>query len=69
MLKSNFFSKNKNVRSALLEYISVMIISFLLRNNLIYRVWFDLIHERQHKTQGFLGKMSESHGINLFQGQ
>ena len=37
----------------------------LLHNNLFHKVWVDLINERQHKTQGFLGKISESHGINL----
>ena len=64
-LKSNFCSKNKNT---LLEYIlALVIISFLLHNNLIHKVWVDLTNEKQHKTQGFLGKMSESHGINLRQ--
>ena len=32
-----------------------MVISFLLHNNLIHIVWVDLISERQHKAQGFLG--------------
>ena len=59
MLKSNFFSKNKNFRNTL----------SVLNNNLIHKVWVDLINERQHKTQGFLGKIRESHGINLPQGQ
>ena len=35
----------------------------------IYKVHVDLINERQHKTQGFLGKMSKSHEINLSRGQ
>ena len=60
MLKSNFFSKNKNFRNALLEYILTLVISLLLHNNLIHKVWVDLINERQHETQGFLGKISES---------
>ena len=34
-------------------------------DSLIHKVWVDLVNERQHKTQGFLGKISESHGINL----
>ena len=65
MLKSNFLSKNKNFRNALLEYILTLVISFLPHNNLIHKVWVDLINERQHKTQGFLGKISESYGTNL----
>ena len=69
MLQSNFFSKNKNFRNALLEYIPALVISFLLRNNLIHKAWVDLINERQHKTQGFLGKISKSHGTNLSWGQ
>ena len=43
--------------------------SFLLHNNLIHKVWVDLIKGREHRTQGFLGKISESHGINLSWGQ
>ena len=35
----------------------------------IYKVHVNLINERQHKTQGFLGKISESHEINLSRGQ
>ena len=46
-----------------------LFISFLLCNNLIHKVWVDLINERQHKTQGFLGKISASHGINHGRGQ
>ena len=65
MLKSNFFSKKKNFRNTLLEYIAALVIWFLLPNNLIHKVWVDLINERQHKTQGFLGKISESYGTNL----
>ena len=40
MLKSNFFSKNKYFRNALLEYIyiSALVISFLLNKNLIHKV-------------------------------
>ena len=45
-------------------YIPVLVISFLL-HNLIHKVWVDLINERQPKAQGFLGKISESHEINL----
>ena len=48
---------------------TLLVISFLLRNNLIHKVWIDLINERQHKTQGFLGKISESHGTDLSRGQ
>ena len=69
MLKSNFFSKNKNFRNSILEYMQTLVISFLLHNNLIHKVWVDLINERQHKTQGFLGKISESHETNLSRGQ
>ena len=29
----------------------------------------DLINERQHKIQCFLGEISKSHGINLSRGQ
>ena len=65
ILKSNFLIKNKNFRNALLEYIPALVISFLQNNNLIRKVWIDLMNERQHKTQGFLGKISESHGTNL----
>ena len=65
MLISNFFSKNKNFRNALLEQIPALVISFLLHNTLIHKIWLDLINERQQKTQGFLGKISESHRTNL----
>ena len=69
MLKSNFFSKNKKFLESFFGiYIPALVISFLLYNNLIHRVWVDLIDERQHKTKGFLGKISKSHGINLFRG-
>ena len=50
-------------------YIPVSVISFLLHNNLIHKVWVDLINERQQKTHGFLGKISKSFGINLSRGQ
>ena len=47
-LKSNFFNKNKNT---LLEYIlALVIISFLLHNNLIHKVWVGLTNEKQHKV-------------------
>ena len=69
MLKSNFFNKNKNFRKALLEYIPALVISFLLHNNLIPKVWVNLINESQHKTRVFWGKISESHGTNLSRGQ
>ena len=69
MLKSNLFNKNKNFRNALLENIPALVISCLLHNNLIRKVWVDLINERQHNTQGFLGKISESHRTNLSQEQ
>ena len=65
MLKSNSFRKNKNFRNALSEYIPALVIPFLQHNDLIHKLWVDLINERQHKTQGFLGKISESHGTNL----
>ena len=65
MLKSNFFSKNKNFRNALLEYTPALVISMLIHNTLIHKVWVDLINKRQHKTQGFLGKIGETHGTNL----
>ena len=68
MLKSNFFSKNKNFRNALLGYILALVISFIVHNKLIHKVWVDLINERQHKTQGFLSKISESHWTNLCRG-
>ena len=32
-------------------------------------LWVDLTNEPQHKTQSFLGKISQSHGINLSRGQ
>ena len=37
-------------------YILVLVISFLLHNNLIHKVWVDLINERQQNIHGFLGK-------------
>ena len=46
VLKSNFFSKNKNFRNALLEYIPALVISFIVHNKLIHKVWVDLINER-----------------------
>ena len=36
--------------------------------NLIYKVWVDLINERQQETHSLLGRKNESHGINLSQG-
>ena len=69
MLKSNFFSKNKNFRNVLVEYIPALVISFLLHNSLIQKVWVYPINERQHETQGFFGKISESHGTTLSRGQ
>ena len=65
ILKTNFFSKNKKFRNALLEYIPALVISFLLYNNVIHKVWVNLITERQNKSQNFLGKISESCGTNL----
>ena len=52
MVKSDFFSKKKTFRNALSEYIPALVISFLLHNNLIRKVWVDPINERQHKTPG-----------------
>ena len=46
MPKSNFLIKNKNFRNALLEYIPALVISFLQNNNLIRKVWIDLMKER-----------------------
>ena len=46
ILKSNFLIKNKNFRNALLEYIPALVISFLQNNNLIRKVWIDLMKER-----------------------
>ena len=69
MLKSNFFSKNRSSWNALLEYIPALVIWFLRHNNLIHKVWVDLINERKNKTQGFLGKISKFHWINLSWGQ
>ena len=66
MLKSSFFSKKRTLFGI---FILVMVISFLVHNNLIHKVWVDLITERQHKTQGFLDKISQFHGINLTWGQ
>ena len=42
ILKSNFFSENKNFRNAVLEYVPTLLISFLLHSNLIYKVWVGL---------------------------
>ena len=50
-------------------YIRALVISFLLHDKLIHKVWFDLTNERQPKTQGFLDKISETDGISLSQGQ
>ena len=50
-------------------YVPVLVISFFLHINLMHKVRVDLINERQHKTQGFLGKISKSHGISLSRGQ
>ena len=58
ILISNFFSKNKNFLNALLDYIPI---TYQIHNNLIHKVWLNPINERQHKTKGFLGKISESH--------
>ena len=69
MLKSNFFSRNKNFWNAFFEYILALVILFSLHTNLIHKVWVDLINERQHKTQRYLGKIRESHGTNLSRGQ
>ena len=49
-------------------YIPVLVVLFLLHNNLIHKVWVDLINER-HITQGLLGKIRKSDGINLSRGQ
>ena len=46
ILKSNFLIKNKNFWNALLEYIPALVISFLQNNNLIRKVWIDLMNER-----------------------
>ena len=69
MLKSNFFSKKNFFETLVWNTYTGLVVSFLLQNNLIHKVWVDLINKRQHRTQCFLGKMSESHGINLFRGQ
>ena len=49
-------------------YIPALVISFSVHNNLIQKVWVNLINGRQHKTQCFLGKISESHRISLSRG-
>ena len=41
MLKSDFFSENMNFRNAVLEYIPALVISFLLHNSLVHKVWID----------------------------
>ena len=69
ILKSNFFSKNKRSFQSFEMYIPALVISFLLHNNFIHKVWVDLINERQHRNQGFMDKITKSHGINLSQGQ
>ena len=69
MLKSNFFRKFWKPFFKLFLNVYTLVISFLLHNNLIHKVWFDLTNERQPKTPGFLDKISEPHGINLSQGQ
>ena len=46
-----------------------LLLSFSLHINLIYSVLVDLVNKRQQETHGFLGKKSESHGINLLRGQ
>ena len=66
MLQSNFFCKN--FRSALFEYIYRPWL-FHFYYITICKEYVDLINERQNKTQGFLGKISESHEINLSWGQ
>ena len=60
MLQSNFLSKNKNFVRPWLFY------SYYIT---IHKVWVDLINEQQQNTQDLLGKISESHGINLSRGQ
>ena len=59
----------KVISSVKTKTCSALVISFLQHNNLIHKVWVDLINERQHKIQGFLGKIREFRGINLTRGQ
>ena len=67
-LKSIFSVKIKTFQAFFWIYIPILVISFLLLDDLICKVWADLINEREIKTQGFLGKISESHEKNLSRG-
>ena len=73
MRKSDLFSKTKIFGTIFLNsfwiYIPVLVISFLLHNNLIHNVWVYLLNKRQQRTDGFLDKISESHGMNISRGQ
>ena len=57
-------STEKTISKALFE-IPVLVIQFLLHNNLNHKLVVDLINKKQQKTHHFLSKISASHGINL----
>ena len=71
MILKDFHFREKNLNFVIfvnrkcLKAISSVKTKILFGNNLIHKVWVDLINERQHKTPGFLGKISESRGISL----
>ena len=46
-----------------------LIFTPILHINLIYKVWVDLINEKQAETHILFGRKNESHGINLTHGQ
>ena len=64
-LKAISSVKTKIFETLFLNIYTGLVISLLLDNNSIHKVWVDLINERQHKTRVILRKTSESHGICL----
>ena len=61
--------KTKNFETFFLNIYTGFGYFILVHNGTILKVWVKLINEKQHKTQGYLGKISESHGINVSRGQ
>ena len=55
LLKSNFFSKKKKFKTLFLNICTSIGYFFLLHNNLIHKVWVDLINA-EAATEGVLKK-------------
>ena len=68
-VKRKCFKAISSVKAKVLETLVLNIYTglgyFIFYFTTIYKVYVDLVNERQHNTQGFLRKIREPHEINL----